>query len=161
MLLGSSSPELYAGIPGGGDLSVAEIEKWLADPKNHEVLEIELPLGLGCGHGRHRRRQGKPAHAGQDRTGPAVVLRYAAVQGPDVSCSSCHDPDEDFAAHSQFGIGIDKQQGGRNSPVSYNRILSDKQFWDGRCPFARKPRPSARSPTRLKWVIRTTPASPV
>src|SRR5271168_3931296 len=40
--LGSSSPELYAGIPGGGDLSPAELEKWLADPKNHEVLEVEL-----------------------------------------------------------------------------------------------------------------------
>ena len=24
------------------------------------------------------------------------------------------------------------QKGGRNSPVSYNRILSDAQFWDGR-----------------------------
>ena len=28
--------------------------------------------------------------------------------------------------------GIKGQAGGRNSPVSFNRILSDKQFWDGR-----------------------------
>ncbi len=31
-----------------------------------------------------------------------------------------------------FGVGIGKQEGGRNSPTSYNRILSDLQFWDGR-----------------------------
>ena len=49
-----------------------------------------------------------------------------------VSCASCHHPDEGFARHTQFGVGIDDQEGGRNSPVSYNRILSDLQFWDGR-----------------------------
>jgi cytochrome c peroxidase len=49
-----------------------------------------------------------------------------------VSCASCHHPDEGFAKHTRFGVGIRKQEGGRNSPVSYNRILSDVQFWDGR-----------------------------
>jgi cytochrome c peroxidase len=29
-------------------------------------------------------------------------------------------------------VGIGAQEGGRNSPVSYNRILSGPQFWDGR-----------------------------
>jgi cytochrome c peroxidase len=51
-----------------------------------------------------------------------------------VSCASCHNPDEGFARHTQFGIGIRDQAGGRNSPVSYNRILSGPQFWDGRAP---------------------------
>jgi cytochrome c peroxidase len=49
-----------------------------------------------------------------------------------VSCASCHHPDEGFAKHTQFGVGIGGQTGGRNSPVSYNRILSGPQFWDGR-----------------------------
>ena len=49
-----------------------------------------------------------------------------------VSCASCHDPDEGFAKHTQFGVGINGQMGDRNSPVSYNRILSGAQFWDGR-----------------------------
>src|SRR5262249_51179930 len=49
-----------------------------------------------------------------------------------ISCASCHDPDEGYAKQTQFGVGICGQQGGRNSPVSYNRILSANQFWDGR-----------------------------
>ena len=49
-----------------------------------------------------------------------------------VSCASCHDPVEGWARHTQFGEGIKGQKGGRNSPVSYNRILSGLQFWDGR-----------------------------
>ena len=49
-----------------------------------------------------------------------------------VSCASCHTPDEGFARHTQFGVGISGQIGGRNSPPSYNRILSGAQFWDGR-----------------------------
>jgi len=49
-----------------------------------------------------------------------------------VSCASCHDPSMGYTAHTKTGIGIDGQAGGRNSPVAYNRILSGKQFWDGR-----------------------------
>ena len=37
-----------------------------------------------------------------------------------------------YTAQTKTGIGIKGQAGGRNSPVSFNRILSDKQFWDGR-----------------------------
>ena len=49
-----------------------------------------------------------------------------------VSCASCHHPQEGFGRHTPVGIGIERLTGGRNSPVSYNRILSDAQFWDGR-----------------------------
>ena len=49
-----------------------------------------------------------------------------------VSCASCHDPAMGFAKDTQFGVGVDGQEGGRNSPVAYNRILSGPQFWDGR-----------------------------
>ena len=41
-------------------------------------------------------------------------------------------PDAGYGKATQFGVGINGQQGGRNSPVSYNRILSAVQFWDGR-----------------------------
>ena len=42
-------PSLTAGVPGEGDLTLEEVEKWLADPKNHVVLKPELPLGLKAG----------------------------------------------------------------------------------------------------------------
>ena len=50
MLLGVD--ELYAGIPGDGPLKLEDVEHWLADPKNNEVLDFELPLGLAAGAAR-------------------------------------------------------------------------------------------------------------
>jgi hypothetical protein len=47
VLLGS--PELTTGIPGEGQVKIGEIEAWLADPKNHEPLDFELPMGLATG----------------------------------------------------------------------------------------------------------------
>ena len=130
--LGPASPELYAGIPGGGDLLHAELEKWLADPKNNEVIEVVLPLGLDAGTRDIQGVKENPLTRAKIELGRQLYFDTRLSKDQSISCSSCHDPDEGFAAHSQFGIGIDKQQGGRNSPVAYNRILSGKQFWDGR-----------------------------
>ncbi|NBT14708.1 MAG: cytochrome-c peroxidase, partial [Planctomycetia bacterium] len=47
-------------------------------------------------------------------------------------CASCHDPSMGYSAHTKTGVGIRGQLGGRNSPVSFNRILTGVQFWDGR-----------------------------
>src|SRR5690606_22826124 len=49
-----------------------------------------------------------------------------------ISCADCHHPDEGYARSTQFGIGIQGLMGNRNSPATYNRILSEAQFWDGR-----------------------------
>jgi len=71
-----------------------------------------------------------------------------------VSCSSCHHPDEGYGKHTQFGVGIQGQMGGRNSPVNYNRILSGAQILG-------RPRRLAGSSgvgpiaNRLKWDTRT------
>jgi cytochrome c peroxidase len=47
VLLGSA--ELTAGIPGKGPLTTEQIKRWLANPANHQPLEVELPLGLDAG----------------------------------------------------------------------------------------------------------------
>ena len=49
-----------------------------------------------------------------------------------MSCASCHNPTEGYSAHTKTGVGVRGQLGGRNSPVSFNRILTGAQFWDGR-----------------------------
>ncbi|MFI4873847.1 MAG: cytochrome-c peroxidase, partial [Blastopirellula sp. JB062] len=49
-----------------------------------------------------------------------------------ISCADCHHPEDGWARETQFGIGVLGQEGNRNSPVSFNRILSGPQFWDGR-----------------------------
>lgn len=42
--LGSS--DLTAGIPGQGELTLAQINSWLANSRNHEALKVTLPMGL-------------------------------------------------------------------------------------------------------------------
>ena len=126
------SPELTAGIPGSGPLTVKQIEAWLADPAQHAVLEVELPLGLSEGQGQIKGLDANPLTRAKIELGRQLYFDTRLSIDNTVSCATCHDPAQGFAAHTRFGVGVRGQEGGRNSPVSYNRILSDKQFWDGR-----------------------------
>ncbi len=128
------SPELTAGIPGEGPLKKEDIEKWLSDPRNHEQLDFELPLGLAAGASQIQGVDKNPLTRAKIELGRQLYFDPRLSVDSTVSCASCHNPDEGFARHTQFGIGIRDQMGGRNSPVSYNRILSGAQFWDGRAP---------------------------
>lgn len=124
------SPELTSGIPGNGPLTVAEIKKWLAQPGVHEVLKVELPLGLNAG--KPKGLEANPLTRAKIELGRQLYFDPRLSADRSVSCASCHAAEEGWARHTQFGVGIKGQLGGRNSPVSYNRILSDLQFWDGR-----------------------------
>lgn len=128
--LGDSS--LTAGIPGKGDLSVAELKKWLADPQNHETLEVELPEGLAAGASAIVIPEDNPLTRAKIELGRQLYFEKRLSSDGTISCASCHDPEQGWGAHTQFGVGVRGQEGGRNSPVSYNRILSSLQFWDGR-----------------------------
>ncbi|MGE5193053.1 MAG: cytochrome-c peroxidase, partial [Deltaproteobacteria bacterium] len=126
------SPELTAGIPGGGPLTVDEIKAWLDKPENHEVLTVLLPTGLDAGRIPQEILQSNPFTRAKIELGRQLYFDARLSADGTVSCASCHDPDEGYARHTRFGVGINKQEGNRNSPVSYNRILSFNQFWDGR-----------------------------
>lgn len=126
------SKRLTAGIPGKGPVTKAEIDKWLANPKNHVELKPELPMGLAAGASQIKGLDKNPLTRAKIELGRQLYFDTRLSADNTLSCSSCHDPDEGFARHTQFGVGIDGQEGGRNSPVNYNRILSDLQFWDGR-----------------------------
>ncbi len=128
--LGDAS--LTAGIPGEGPLKLEEINKWLADPKNHEELKIELPYGLNAAAGQVTGIDENPLTRAKIELGRQLYFDPRLSSDHTVSCASCHHPDFGWAFESQFGIGVDGQEGGRNSPVSFNRILSGPQFWDGR-----------------------------
>lgn len=123
---------LLAGIPGAGPLTLAEIQAWLDDPKNHEILDIRLPLGLAAGSRMIKGLDSNPLTRAKIELGRQLYFDPRLSSDRTISCASCHDPNEGFTKHTQFGIGVGGQTGNRNSPVSYNRILSDLQFWDGR-----------------------------
>ncbi len=130
VVLGSA--ELTAGIPGEGPLSVAEIQAWLDKPENHVPLDIELPVGLSAGKALVQGIEDNPMTRAKIELGRQLYFDTRLSSDNTISCASCHHPDEGFGRHTQFGVGVKDQTGDRNSPVSYNRILSGAQFWDGR-----------------------------
>jgi len=124
--------ELTAGIPGEGPLTVKDLRAWLDDPSNHAELEVKLPLGLDAGADAIKGLDENPLTRAKIELGRQLYFDPRLSADATISCASCHDPVEGFARHTQFGEGIKGQTGDRNSPVSYNRILSGPQFWDGR-----------------------------
>ena len=132
VLLGSS--DLLGGIPGEGPLKIDEIEHWYSDPANTEVLDFDLPLGLAAGRGQVVGVDKNPLTRAKIELGRQLYFDPRLSADQTISCASCHDPAEGFGRAMQFGEGVRGQLGGRNSPVSYNRILSGPQFWDGRAP---------------------------
>lgn len=130
VVLGDNS--LTAGIPGKGPLTIEQIKSWLADKKNHETLNVKLPLGLDAGRSAIAIPKDNPLTRAKIELGRQLYFDPRLSSDSSVSCASCHHPDNGFAKDTQFGVGIRGQTGNRNSPVSYNRILSQAQFWDGR-----------------------------
>ena len=124
--------DLTSGIPGGGPLTVEDIQAWLDRPENHRVLDVKLPMGLDKGQSAIKGLDKNPLTLAKIELGRQLYFDGRLSADGSVSCADCHHPDEGYARHTQFGVGIEGQTGGRNSPVSYNRILSDAQFWDGR-----------------------------
>ncbi|MEZ6053249.1 MAG: cytochrome c peroxidase [Planctomycetaceae bacterium] len=130
VMLGDES--LYAGVPGEGPLSVEEVKTWLATPGVHESLSVTLPLGLSLGQNEMKGLDVNPLTRAKIELGRQLYFDGRLSSDGTISCGSCHDPAQGWAAQTQFGVGVDGQTGNRNSPVSFNRILSGPQFWDGR-----------------------------
>jgi len=130
VLLGSG--DLLKGIPGEGKLTVDQMDAWLAESKNHAVLMPELPFGLAAGAAEIQGIDKNPLTRAKIELGRQLYFDIRLSSDNTVSCATCHDPAMGYAKDTQFGVGVDGQEGGRNSPVAYNRILSGPQFWDGR-----------------------------
>ncbi|MEZ6092024.1 MAG: cytochrome c peroxidase [Pirellulaceae bacterium] len=128
--LGESS--LLTGIPGEGPLSEEEIKNWLAKPENHVKLEVVLPKGLDAAKANIVIPEDNPLTRAKIELGRQLYFDPRLSSDQSISCASCHNPTEGYGALTQFGVGVRGQTGNRNSPVSYNRIVSGAQFWDGR-----------------------------
>ncbi|WP_315854360.1 cytochrome-c peroxidase [Rubripirellula lacrimiformis] len=124
--------ELTAGIPGFGLLTDAQLNRWLDDPANHETLQIKLPKGLDAASANISIPDDNPMTRAKIELGRQLYFDERLSSDNTISCASCHDPAQGWGAEMRFGVGVRGQEGGRNSPVAYNRILSKAQFWDGR-----------------------------
>lgn len=125
-------PALTAGVPGVGLLTAEALDAWLKDPANHQALNVKLPAGLDAAAANIYIPENNPMTRAKIELGRQLYFDERLSSDNTISCASCHDPLQGYGAETAFGIGVRGQQGGRNSPISYNRILSKKQFWDGR-----------------------------
>ncbi len=125
-------PTLTSGISGSGALRTEQISQWLDTPGVHETLQVSLPLGLNFGEKDMQGLDANPLTRAKIELGRQLYFDPRLSSDSTISCASCHDPQQGYAAQTQFGVGVGGQTGNRNSPTSYNRILSGAQFWDGR-----------------------------
>lgn len=125
-------PSLTSGIPGEGPLTLDQIKAWLATPGINDPLTVTLPIGLSLGEQQISGLAENPLTRAKIELGRQLYFDGRLSSDGTISCASCHSHESGYAAHTQFGVGVRGQTGGRNSPVSYNRILSGAQFWDGR-----------------------------
>ncbi|MBX3444621.1 MAG: c-type cytochrome [Planctomyces sp.] len=120
------------GVPGDGPLTAEQIKAWLATPGVHETLEVSLPFGLSLAADQITGLDENPLTRAKIELGRQLYFDPRLSSDSTISCASCHSHTQGFTAQTQFGVGVRGQTGNRNSPVSYNRILSGAQFWDGR-----------------------------
>jgi len=126
------SPELTAGVPGRGELTNEQIKSWLGNPAIHQPLEVVLPVGLALGANNISIPKENPITRAKIELGRQLFFDTRLSSDNTVSCASCHHPEDGYGRNTTFGVGVGGQKGGRNSPTSFNRILSSVQFWDGR-----------------------------
>lgn len=126
------APELTAGIPGEGPLTTDQIKKWLDREDVHQEISPVLPFGLAAAQGNMVLPKDNPMTKAKIELGRQLYFDPRLSSNNKISCASCHHPNDGFGRKTRFGVGVDDQEGGRNSPVSFNRILSGPQFWDGR-----------------------------
>lgn len=130
VVLGGS--ELVSGIPGTGPLTTAQIQQWLAVPANHQPLKVALPQGLALSSNNISIPEDNPLTRAKIELGRQLFFDTRLSVDNTVSCASCHHPEDAYGRNTRFGVGVRGQEGGRNSPVAFNRIVSSVQFWDGR-----------------------------
>ena len=127
-------------------------------PRTTKCSISSLPLGLV---GRPSQVEGvdeNPLTRAKIELGRQLYFDPRLSADGTVSCATCHDPDEGFGRHTQFGVGIGGQIGrpqfaGQLQPHSQRHAVLG---WPGR--FAGRCRPSARSPIRSRWATPTRSA---
>lgn len=124
--------DLLSGVPGEGPLTAEQVRDWLARPENHVPLRPRLPLGLAGAAVQAAGLDENPLTRAKIELGRQLYFDGRLSGDLSISCASCHDPDHGYAADTQFGVGVGAQEGARNAPTVFNRIVSGKQFWDGR-----------------------------
>jgi cytochrome c peroxidase len=120
------APELTAGIPGEGPLTLEEIRAWLSQDGVHEPLSIELPWWFEDASKLVSIPTDNPLTRAKVELGRQLFFDPRLSRVGSTACSMCHLPEQDYSIHSVI------PESRRNPPVCFNRLFSSRQSWDGR-----------------------------
>ena len=108
-----------------------QIKAWLNNHENHKEFTPKLPFGLDTATAHITHVDQNPLIPAKIELGRQLYFDVRLSADVTISCASCHHPDESFGRQTKFAVGVGRQMGNRNSPVSYNRIVSGPQIRDG------------------------------
>ena len=123
LILGA--PSLTSGIPGEGALKLDELTAWLADPEQHEPLRVALPPHLAAAQRDVNIPADNPLTRAKIELGRQLYFDQRLSKIGSLACGECHHPKLSYTSFIK-GNGL------RDPLPTINRILSKRQFWDGK-----------------------------
>ena len=114
--------------------AVMVLSPWIATPAANaqSATEYKLKIPFGLEETAVVIPADNPLTNEKVELGRLLVFDKRLSQDNTIACMSCHMAKFAFTDGKRVATGIRGQKGGRSAPVSFNRVFSSAQFWDGR-----------------------------
>jgi cytochrome c peroxidase len=114
--------------------AVALLPPWIATPvaNAQSATEYKLKIPFGLEETAVVIPADNPLTNEKIELGRMLFFDKRLSQNNTIACASCHLAKFAFTDGKPVSTGIRGQKGGRSAPVSFNRVFSSAQFWDGR-----------------------------
>jgi cytochrome c peroxidase len=107
--------------------SVVMLSPWVATATDYK---LKIPFGLEASS--VVIPADNPMTVEKVELGRALFFDKRLSADNTIACANCHMAKFAFTDGMPVSTGIRGQKGGRSAPVSFNRVFSSAQFWDGR-----------------------------
>jgi len=114
--------------------AVAMLSSWIATPAANaqSATEYKLKIPFGLEETAVVIPADNPLTTEKVELGRMLFFDKRLSQDNTIACANCHLAKFAFTDGKPVSTGIRGQKGGRSAPVSFNRVFSSVQFWDGR-----------------------------
>ena len=114
--------------------AVAMLSSWIATPAANaqSATEYKLKIPFGLEETAVVIPADNPLTTEKVELGRTLFFDKRLSQDNTIACANCHLAKFAFTDGKPVSTGIRGQKGGRSAPVSFNRVFSSAQFWDGR-----------------------------
>ncbi|MGH7180937.1 MAG: cytochrome-c peroxidase, partial [Nitrospiraceae bacterium] len=113
--------------------AVAMLSSWAASDASAVVSnEYKFKLPLGLEETAMVIPPDNPVTTQKVELGRILFFDKRLSNDNTIACANCHLSQFGFTDGQPVSTGIRGQKGGRSAPVSFNRVFSSAQFWDGR-----------------------------